>query len=216
MALRGAESKGDVMSFLSDLGSIAKSVVHSPITKIVAGGIAIIAPPIGGPALAGIAAADKITAAIDKGKALVSQAGGVVHDAGAVFRSGVPGGAPAITRPQLSRAVAQGQAKIAIKAVAATAALAKSGHPDAQRNLKIIQLVQAAKQGQPKAQALLHQEIKKQVNHVLSKAHDPKATAEEKKLADLTGRLLKATVARKQYARKFAVNTRTARVHRVA
>ncbi len=203
------------MSFLDDIASVAKAVVKSPITKVVAGGIAIVAPPVGLSALAGIAAADKVVDAIDSGKSVVAQAQNALNAA----RAGVPGGrVPLVASARLSpnMLTRAKQASTAANVVTATAALAKAGDPLAARNVKLLQIVQQAKQGQPKAVALLHQEVKKQVNHVLAAGKAPNATPEEKKMAELTGRLLKATVARKQYARKFAVNTRTARVHRVA
>jgi hypothetical protein len=166
-------SKGDLMSFLDDLASIAKKVVKSPITKIVAGGIAIVAPPIGAGALAGITAADKITDAIDKGKAVVKAV-----QSGKGFSAAIPGG----RLPSQAQVAQLGarfgmakQAATAAKAVAATAKLAKTD-PNAKRAVRLLQVVQKAKAGNPAARAVLHQEVKKQVRHVLSKANDPKAT----------------------------------------
>lgn len=53
------------MGILDDIGGAVKSVVKSPITKAVAGGVAVVCPAVGAPALAGIAAANTVISAAE-------------------------------------------------------------------------------------------------------------------------------------------------------
>lgn len=54
-----------INGFFDSIAHIAKSVIHSPITKIVAGGAAFVFPPIGVPASAALLVADRAVAIAD-------------------------------------------------------------------------------------------------------------------------------------------------------
>lgn len=201
------------MSFLDDIAKVAKIVVKSPVTKVVAGGVAVVMPAVGVPALAGLAAADKVVDASDKGVAVVKAA-----IAGKNLPA-VPGGrlpfAAALGQANFKGTLAT-QGAAAAKILANTAAQAKKGDPEAQRALKAMQLVKAAKQGQPAAKTALLKEVKTQVANVLRIGSAPQATPQEKQTARVVTALIKATAARKRASRKFGVNRQTARVVRVA
>lgn len=200
------------MSFLSSIAKIAKSVVKSPITKVVAGGVAVVCPVVGVPALAGLAAADKVVDATDSGMAAVKAARSAV---GGV--AGVPGGrvpfAAAMAQHTLGNRAKQGM--VAARIVRNTAKLAKTD-PEARRALNAMKLVKAAKQGQPAAKAALLGEVKKQIAYTITAGTKPGATPQEKQVARLTVALIKGTAARKRASRKFGVDRRTARIVRVA
>ena len=201
------------MSFLSSIAKIAKSVVKSPITKVVAGGVAVVCPIVGVPALAGIAAADKVVDATDAGLAAVKSARSAV---GGV--AGVPGGrvpfAAAMSQHTLGNRAKQGM--VAARIIKNTEKLAKSGDREAQRALNAMKLAKAAKQGNPMAKAALTETVKKQIAYTLRAGSKPSATPQEKQVARLTLALIKSTAARKRASRKFGVDRRTARIVRVA
>lgn len=200
------------MSFLDSIAKIAKSVVKSPITKVVAGGVSLVMPAVGIPALAGLAAADKVVSAADKGRAVLKQV-----KAGSAA-PGVPGGRSALGATlkqanfKTSRLV---QGTAASKIVAATKQAAKTD-PNAKRALAALQLVQAAKQGQPAARAALASTVRKQVQGIVAAGQAKGASPQQQQAARLTVALVKATAARKRVSRKFGVDRRTARVVRVA
>jgi hypothetical protein len=213
MATGREQGKGDVMGLLSKIAKVAKAVVKSPITKVAAGGVAIICPPVGISALAGLAAADKVVDAVDAGNAVRKQVA-----AGLGGRAGVPGGrepvAAALGQVQKNIARAK-QGQTAAGIVKATAAAAKSD-PDAARALATMKLVQAAKQGKPQAKLALLQQVRKQVAATIAAGVKPGATTQEKQASRLVTALVKETAARKRISRRFGVDKRNARVVRVA
>lgn len=201
------------MGLLSKIAKVAKAVVKSPITKAAAGGVAIICPPAGIGALAGIAAADKIVDAVDAGNAVRKQVA-----AGFGGRPGVAGGrepvAAALGQVQKGIARAQ-QGKTAAGIVKATAVAAKTD-PNAKRALETMKLVQAAKLGKPAAKQALMLHVRKQIAGVVAAGVRPGATPQEKQAGRLVTALIKDTAARKRISRRFGVDKRTARVVRVA
>jgi len=201
------------MSFLSSIAKIAKSVVKSPITKVIAGGVAVVVPVVGVPALAGLAAADKVVDATDKGLAAVKAARSAVGGVAAVPGGRVPFAA-ALSQTAVGARAKQGM--VAAKIVRNTAKLAKAGDHEAQRALATMKLVKAAKQGQPMAKAALLSEVKSQIAYTLKAGAAPNATPQEKQVARLTAALIRGTAARKRASRKFGVDRRTARIVRVA
>ncbi len=202
------------MSFLDDIGKVCKSVVKSPVTKVVAGGVAIAFPAVGVPALAGLAVADRVVSAHDKGEA-VRIAAGVAQGAIQQYAGGRNDFAMAMSQASQGTSLAK-QGAAAAKIVVATAKQAKAGDPEAQRALRAMKLVKAARQGQPAARAALHKEVKTQIANVLRMGAAPHATPVEKQTARVVTALIKATAARKRASRKFGVDRRTARVVRVA
>lgn len=201
------------MSFLDDVAKVAKVIVKSPVTKVVAGGVAVVMPAIGVPALAGLAAADKVVDATDKGVAVVKAVA-----AGKNLPS-IPGGrlpfAASLGQANFKGTLAT-QGAAAAKILANTAAQAKKGDAGAQRAMAAMKLVKAAKQGQPAAKAALLKEVKTQVANVLRVGSASNASPQDKQAARVVTALIKATAARKRASRKFGVNRQTARVVRVA
>lgn len=202
------------MSLLGDIAKVAKAVVKSPITKVAAGGLAIVFPPVGVTALAGIAAAEKIVDAADKGQAILKAA----HGANAGVPQ-LPGGRAPIAalhaRGLLNSNAAQ-QAVAAAKIIKNTAALAKQGNPDAARALRVLQTVKAAKGGNANALASLRQTVKAEIAGTIRRGRAPDATDADKRAGRMVTALVQATAARKVAARKFGVNRQTARIVRVA
>lgn len=201
------------MSLLGDIAKVAKSVVHSPITKVVAGGLAVVVPVVGVPALAGLAAADKVIDATDKGTAALKAARSAVGG-----HAGVPGGRVpfAAAMQQYSHGNRAKQGLAAAQIIRNTVAQAKKGDPEAKRAVNAMKLVKAAKQGQPAARMALISEVKKQLAFTVKQGAAPHATPQEKQVARITVALVKATAARKRASRKFGVDRRTARIVRVA
>ena len=207
-----SESEGNV-SFLNDIAKIGKAVLKSPVTKVVAGGVAVVFPPVGVPALAGIAVAEKVVDATDKGvkiqNAVRAAQGGLAQ---------IPGGrspfAAVIGRAQLNSPAAK-QALAAAQLVKNTAMAAKSD-PNARHALQVMKVVKAAKQGNPMAVKSLHGFVKKQIASTLLAGKKPNATAQEKTTARLVTGVIQATAARKKASRKYGVDRRTMRVVRVA
>ncbi len=56
------------------VGKVAKSVIKSPITKVVAGGVAVVFPPVGISAMAAISVADKVVTAAEQTKDVAKKA----------------------------------------------------------------------------------------------------------------------------------------------
>jgi len=200
------------MSLLGSIAKIGKSIIKSPITKAVAGGVAIVFPPVGVPALAGVVAAEQIIKATDDGAAAVKAVRSTLapdkQNSPAAIKSALTG-FPALRAKALA-------AQAAAQVVSNTKKLAASGDKNAVRSLAVLKVVQGAKRGDPKAKALLHQEIKKQVSGVIAAGSKPGATPAEKSMARVTASLVKATAARKVAARRFGINRSTARIVRVA
>jgi len=199
------------MSFLKDIGKIAKVVVKSPITKVGLGGVALVFPAVGVPALAGVAAAEKLIDAAERGNVAKGLASAAVAGAG-----GFAGANPSIAASLSAASNALPEAKKAMAIIAATRKQAEAGDPGAQHALKVLKAVKAARDGNPKAQAALSTYVKKNVVHVIAAGKKPDATPAEQSQAGLVSGLLKGTAARKMAARKYGVNRHTARVVRVA
>jgi hypothetical protein len=99
------------MSWFKKAWHSIKTVSRSPILKSVAGGLAIVFPAVGLPAMAAIVASNKALDLAEKGDAK------------------------------------------ARSLISNTVALAKQGHPDAVRAVKVLTLVKAQRRGDPKAHA---------------------------------------------------------------
>lgn len=56
------------------VGKVAKAVVKSPITKVVAGGVAVVFPPVGISAMAALTVADKVVTAAEQTKDVAKRA----------------------------------------------------------------------------------------------------------------------------------------------
>lgn len=113
---------------------VAAPVIKSPITKAVAGGLAIAYPPVGVPLAAGLAAADLYLRYAEKAKPVAALA---LASADKIL-SAAKG-----TMPAMQQAPPEVAAKLkaaAKKSVAATYAAAKLGDPDAQRGMQVLQV----------------------------------------------------------------------------
>lgn len=67
------------MSFLDDAWKGVKKVVRSPVTKVVAGGVAVVFPAVGVPAVAGLAIASKTIDNVDPERHAKTKAAAVKH-----------------------------------------------------------------------------------------------------------------------------------------
>jgi len=163
------------MGFFSDIVSVAKDVVKSPITKAVAGGAAIVFPPVGVPAAAAVASANVALAYADRpeAKAIIGAADKLVAKkkhvakvslaatARAQVKRGVP---PAVAKAEMlnkarrvsSKLVGAQRQATGYRAELAgqlkrTQLLAAKGDVGARRALATFKVVAAARKGDPKA-----------------------------------------------------------------
>lgn len=130
--------------FLEDVGDVAKDIVTSDVTKVVAGGLAVVFPPVGVPAAAALVAANGVVEAVDAAqdaRRKVSRAGRRIRGKGKARGRGRGRGK---VSPAGSRAVLK--SKVAKAIVKTTAKAAKAGDKDAQRGLFILRVARRMKE----------------------------------------------------------------------
>jgi hypothetical protein len=66
---------GGFGDFLKSVGNVAKDVIKSPVTKAVAGGVALAFPPVGVPATAALVAADRVVRSTESATESIREAG---------------------------------------------------------------------------------------------------------------------------------------------
>lgn len=160
------------MSFFSSIAKIGKSIIKSPVVKVVAGGAAVVFPPIGVPAVAAVAAANTALAMAESGpaKAALNAAAKLgaktklINKARAQVKAGVPKAKVKANMMRQAHAVARkvrAQKPAAAKAnkhraelaaqLKRTKALAAKGDTGAKRALATFKVVAAARKGDPNA-----------------------------------------------------------------
>jgi hypothetical protein len=162
------------MSFFSGIAKFAKSVIKSPVVKAVAGGAAIVFPPVGVPAVAAIATANTALALAESGPAKAALGAAaklgaktkLVNRARRQIKAGVPKAKAKAQMIRSAHAIARKvratkpAAKMANKhrtelaaQLKRTKSLAAKGDPGAKRALATFKVVAAARKGNPKARA---------------------------------------------------------------
>lgn len=172
------------MSFFGSIANIGKSIIKSPITTAVAGGVAVVFPPVGVPAVAAVATANRALALAEstpQGKAALAAAGAIdkalsskraksaiISKAKQQLARGVP---KTVVKASMlrqataaRRIIAQRAPASAVKSVhrtqlaqqlAATQKLAARGDKGAKRAMATFKLVAQARKGNPVARKAL-------------------------------------------------------------
>ncbi len=128
---------------------VAAPVIKSPITKAIAGGLALVYPPVGIPLSAGLVAADAYLRMAEKAKSAATMGLAVADKVLAAANGKLPAmkTAPA--------AVSQALQLAAKATVSATYAAAKTGNPGAVRGVQMLVAARKVQQAVPRAQALV-------------------------------------------------------------
>jgi len=184
------------------IGKIAKAVVKSPITKIAAGALAIVVPPAGAAAIAGLAVANKAVDMVD--------AGGKAAAVGkAAIQATIKAGGPSAVAVRQVVAARQGnpQAQAAVRAQINTSysAMRKDPNPVVQEAARKIQVTKTSKElnrvikgynsKDPKERAAVQKKVAN-----LKASRDPKARRQYRRLVKRTAAI--------RTARKYVVDAR--------
>lgn len=118
----------NVGNFLDDAWHATKSVIKSPITKAVAGGVAIVFPPVGVPAAAALVVADRVVRASDsKDPKIAAKAKATIKNTLTLAEQGNTHAAAAAKVFDIAKAHAPSSAALSAAGKSAAAAAAAAG-----------------------------------------------------------------------------------------